>query len=317
VTTTVIVPAALAGERVDRAVALVTGRSRSAVAALIAAGAVRLSGRVVVSRHERVAAGARLELEIAAPGELVGLEPAEPGSVPFTVVYEDRDIVVVDKPAGVVVHPGAGHRGGTLAAGLLARYPDLAQAAQEGAGTPLRPGIVHRLDKDTSGLLVVARTPAAWRVLAAQLGSRSMGRVYETLVLGRLVADEGTVDAPIGRSLRDRTRMAVSAGGRQARTSYRVLSRFSTPVEATYAEARLESGRTHQIRVHLAAIGHPIAGDARYGGGLTPAARAVLGLERPFLHAGRLRLVHPSTGEEREWNAPLPDELAAVLTRLS
>ncbi len=315
--TAMIVPATLDGERVDRVIALVTGQSRRAASALIAAGGVRVAGRPVVSRHVHVVAGMRLELEIAAAADGSGLEPAEPGSVPFTVVYEDPDVIVVDKPAGVVVHPGAGRRTGTLAAGLLARYPDLAEAAREGAGGPLRPGIVHRLDKDTSGLLVVARNPRAWQALAAQLSSRTMGRVYETLVLGRLGSDEGTVDAPIGRSVRDRTRMAVSATGREARTRYRVLSRFAAPVEATLAEVTLESGRTHQIRVHLAAIGHPVAGDSRYGGTLAPAVRAAIGLERPFLHAGRLRLVHPTTGEEREWVAPLPDNLAAVLTRLS
>lgn len=313
----VTVPLALDGERIDRVVAIVTGRSRRAVAELIAAGGVRLGGRTVASRHVRVAAGASLEFELPAPADDSGLTPAEPGSVPFTVVYEDPDLIVVDKPAGVVVHPGAGHRTGTLAAGLLERYPELAEAARAGAGSPLRPGIVHRLDKDTSGLLVVARNPIAWRALVGQLSSRTMGRSYEALVLGRLVADEGTVDAPIGRSVRDRVRMAVTVEGREARTRYRALSRFSQPVAATHAEVTLESGRTHQIRVHLAAIGHPVAGDTRYGGALTPALRAVLGLERPFLHAGRIRLVQPTTGEEREWAAPLPDDLAAVLTRLS
>jgi len=316
-TETVVVPVLLDGERIDRVVALVTGQSRSAVAALIRGGGVLVSGQPVTSRHVRVAAGTRLSVEIAPVPAGVGLEPAEPGSVPFTVVFEDDDLIVVDKPAGVVVHPGAGHRTRTLAAGLLARYPDLASAARIGAGDPLRPGIVHRLDKDTSGLLVVARNPTAWRALAAQLAARTMGRVYETLLLGRLGAEEGTVDAPIGRSSRDRTRMAVTIAGRAARTRYRVLARFEEPVETTLAEVRLESGRTHQIRVHLAAIGHPVAGDARYGGTLAPAVRAAIGLERPFLHAKSLSLVHPATGETWEWTVPLPGDLAAVLSRLS
>jgi 23S rRNA pseudouridine1911/1915/1917 synthase len=317
VTTTLIVPAALDGERVDRAVALVTGRSRRVVAALIAAGGVRLAGRPVTSRHVRVAAGESLEIGSEMMEDESGLSPALPGSVPFGVVWEDADLIIVDKPAGVVVHPGAGHRTGTLAAGLVARFPDLARAAEEGAGSSSRPGIVHRLDKDTSGLLVVARNPDAWRALVGQLSARTMGRVYTALVLGRLVADEGTIDAPIGRSTRDRTRMVVSVDGRAARTRYRVLARYTEPTDATLAEVTLESGRTHQIRVHLAAIGHPVAGDSRYGGGLAPAVRAETGLQRPFLHAGKLRLIHPTTGETCEWEAPLPADLVEVLARLA
>ena len=315
--TKVRVPAALGGERIDRAVATITGRSRSAVAELVAAGKVRYEGGVVTSRHVRVSAGASLEFELGPQDGVPELEPAAPGGVAFGVVYEDPDLLVVDKPAGVVVHPGAGHRTGTLVAGLLARYPDLARAGREGAGDPSRPGIVHRLDKDTSGLLVVARNPYAWRSLVAQLSARSMGRVYEALVLGRLAADAGSIDAPIGRSARDRTRMAVTVEGRPAKTRYRVLQRFSEPVEVTLVEVTLESGRTHQIRVHFAAIGHPVAGDSRYRGMLVPAARAAIGLERHFLHAGTLRLVHPRTGELCEWTASLPDDLVAVLRRLS
>ena len=179
------------------------------------------------------------------------------------MVWEDADLIIVDKPAGVVVHPGAGHRTGTLAAGLVARFPDLVGAAEEGAGSPRRPGIVHRLDKDTSGLLVVARNPAAWRALTGQLSARTMGRIYTALVLGRLVADEGTIDAPIGRSTRDRTRMAVTVGGRAARTRYRVPTCYVEPMGATLAEVTLESVGPDQIRVHFAAIGHPVAGDSR------------------------------------------------------
>ena len=315
--TTVRVPAAFDGERIDRVVATITGRSRSAVAELIAAGKVRCEGRAVTSRHVRVSTGANLDLEFGPPGGAPELEPAAPGSVAFEVVYEDADLIVVDKPAGVVVHPGAGHRTGTLAAGLLARYPDLAQAGRDGAGDPSRPGIVHRLDKDTSGLLVVARNADSWRSLVVQLSARSMGRVYQALVLGSLAADAGSIDAPIGRSARDRTRMAVTVEGRAAKTRYRVLRRFTEPVEATLVEVTLESGRTHQIRVHFAAIGHPVAGDSRYRGALAPAARAAIGLERHFLHAGTLRLAHPRTGEPCEWTSPLPGDLAAVVGRLS
>ncbi len=308
----IAIPASLAGERIDRVVALLSGRTRAEVAALVADGRVRIGGRPVAARHRRVQAGERLELDLPPPQELDGLEPAAAGAVAFGVVYEDASIIVVDKPAGLVVHPGAGHRGDTLAAGLLAAYPDLADAARAGAGEPNRPGIVHRLDKDTSGLLVVARTPAAYAALVAQLAERTMGRTYCALALGTFPADAGVIDAPIGRSARTPTRMAVSASGKLARTSYRVTARYTRPVPTTLLEVTLETGRTHQIRVHLAAIGHPVAGDTGYRG----ASRA-LGLSRPFLHAARLRLVHPELGTELEWTSPLPPELAEGLARLA
>ena len=305
------IPASLDGERVDRAVALVSGQSRAEVAGLIARGGVRIGGEVVTSRHRRVQKGELLELDlVAAPSEPVPVDVA--GVIAYDVVLEDESVVVVDKPAGLVVHPGAGHVGDTLVSGLLARYPDLAAAARAGAGDPERPGIVHRLDKDTSGLLVVARTPEAYEALVAQLADRSMGRTYLALVLGNVVADEGTVDAPIGRSARQPTRMTVSTTGKPARSHYRVLRRFSEPVPTTLLEVVLETGRTHQIRVHLAAIGHPVAGDTRYGGTARP-----LRLERPFLHAARLRFTHPVHGGEVALDSALPPDLATVLERLS
>jgi 23S rRNA pseudouridine1911/1915/1917 synthase len=238
--------------------------------------------------------------------------------VTFAVVHEDADLVVVDKPAGLVVHHGAGHRAGTLVDGLVARFPDLAGLAERGGGDPGRPGIVHRLDKGTSGLLVIARTPQAYHLLSKQFRAHSAGREYLVLAAGRVEADEGTIDAPIGRSTRQRTRMAVTARGRQARTEYRVVARFSDPVPCTLLEARLDTGRTHQVRVHLAAIGHPVIGDERYGG---PAARPrpVTGQMVPgrlFLHAFRLSLDHPAGGR-RSWDAPRPDDLARVLARLA
>jgi 23S rRNA pseudouridine1911/1915/1917 synthase len=303
-----VVPASLDGERVDRVVALLTGLPRAEVARLVEQGDVHIGGQPVSSRHRRVVTGERLEFEVPPPVGPVRLTPAAPSSVHFDVVYEDDSIIVVDKPAGLVVHPGAGHSDDTLAAGLLALYPDLAAAAEAGAGDPLRPGIVHRLDKETSGLLVVARTPDAYRSLGTQLAERSMGRTYRALCLASLASDEGVIEAPVGRSERDPTRMAVTARGREARTRYRVLERFTDPLEATMLEVRLDTGRTHQIRVHLSAIGHPIVGDARYGG-----RRKDLVATRPFLHAERLRLVHPASGLELEWVSPLPDDLVAVL----
>jgi len=308
------IPGALGGERVDRVVALLSGRTRARVAELIAAGGVRLGGVLVVAGSRRVQVGDVLETDLQLLVESDRAVPAAagPGEVPFRVVYDDEAVIVVDKPPGIVVHPDGAHRSGTLVAGLLALYPGLARLPELGCGEVDRPGIVHRLDKDTSGLLVVARTPEAYRSLTAQLAARSVRRTYAALACGALEADAGVVDAPIGRSLQDRTRMAVAAGGREARTHYRVLARFSQPLEATHLELRLETGRTHQIRVHLAAIGHPVVGDARYRGD-----RRRSGCPRPFLHAARLAFVDPATDTEVEFSARLPDDLAAVLERFS
>ena len=213
--------------------------------------------------------------------------------------------MVVTKPAGLVVHPGAGHETGTVAAGLLHRFPEIA-----GVGDPMRPGIVHRLDRDTSGLMVVARTPRAYDALTAALAAREIERRYLALAWGRFDARRGTIDAPIGRSATRRTRMAVREAGKEARTGYEVLTQYDHPVCAL-VECRLETGRTHQIRVHLAAIGHPVVGDATYGGDRNPIRPG-----RPFLHAHALALDHPVTKERLEFSDPLPAELAAVLSRL-
>jgi 23S rRNA pseudouridine1911/1915/1917 synthase len=205
-----------------------------------------------------------------------------------------------------VVHPGAGHSSGTLVNGLLARYPDLAAVGDE-----YRPGVVHRLDRDTSGLLVVARSPRAYESLVEQLTSREVERMYIALVWGKLASPRGLIDAPIGRSEARRTRMAVRDTGKPARTSYEVQREFDTPT-CSLLECRLETGRTHQIRVHLAAIGHPVVGDATYGGSRQP-----LTLDRPFLHAAVLAFEHPTTGESMRFEEQLPEELASVLARLS
>ncbi|HEX2699383.1 MAG TPA: RluA family pseudouridine synthase [Acidimicrobiales bacterium] len=300
-----VVPAALHGERVDKAVALLTGLARSEVAALVAAGAVRLGGRPVTTRSTRLAQGDALEVDVPAPGEVQPLAPE--AAVDVDVVYEDPEVLVVDKGAGVVVHPGAGQATGTLVAGLLARYPELGSV-----GAPDRPGIVHRLDKGTSGLLVVARTNQAYRSLTAQLKERSVGRRYTAMVWGRVEAPAGLVDAPVGRASRDPTRMSVSARGRDARTGYEVVERFSEPAGATLVWCRLETGRTHQIRVHLAAIGHPVLGDRRYGG-----ARSAGLAARPFLHAASLAFEHPVTGERLAFESALPADLRAVLDRFT
>jgi 23S rRNA pseudouridine1911/1915/1917 synthase len=227
--------------------------------------------------------------------------------VVFTVVHEDEQIIVIDKPAGLVVHPGAGNLDGTLVNGLLARYPEIA-----GVGEMHRPGIVHRLDVGTSGLMVVARTELAYHSLVDALASREVGRVYRALVWGHLDNPVGVIDAPIGRDHRDPMRMSVVVDGKPARTRYRVLTPVRTPAAVSTLECRLETGRTHQIRVHLSAIGHPVVGDGQYGG-----IRSAIDSPRPFLHAAGLELVHPATRESLHFASPLPADLAAVEALLS
>ena len=300
----VTVPAALDGERLDRVVSLLTGISRNRASAVIEEGLVLLDDDPVPTRSRRVHEGDELTVPQPVDEEAPGLE-ADP-EVEFCVVHEDPDVVVVDKAAGIIVHPGAGRDHGTLAHGLLARYPELASV-----GSALRPGIVHRLDRGTSGLLMVARTSAAYASLVRQLSDRRVDRRYLALVHGCLETDEGYIEAPVGRSPRDRTRMAVVVGGREARTAYTVQARWDRPA-TTLLECRLETGRTHQIRVHLAAIGHPLVGDAAYD-----SSRAHHGLGRPFLHAGHLGFEHPSRGGAMAFDSPLPADLLAVLVELA
>jgi 23S rRNA pseudouridine1911/1915/1917 synthase len=216
-------------------------------------------------------------------------------------------VVVVDKQPGLVVHPGAGHRESTLVHGLLARFPDLA-----GVGQAERPGLVHRLDRGTSGLLVVARTPAAHEHLVDQLATHSVERIYTALCWRHFEHPHGVVDAPIGRSRRDPMRMAVAMDGRPARTHYRVDDQYHEPIEASLVTCELETGRTHQIRVHLASVGHAVVGDEVYGG-----VRRSFDCPRPFLHARELAFVHPGSGEAVRFRSPLPADLVAVLDRLS
>ncbi|MCL4422642.1 MAG: RluA family pseudouridine synthase [Actinobacteria bacterium] len=331
------VPPALDGVRLDRALAVITGVSRSQASQAVKDGAVLVDGRVVRAIQRRLHAGERIEVELACRSDEAA--PLADPKVRFQVVYQDEHIVVVDKPAGLVVHPGHGNPGGTLVNGLIARYPDLASGD---IGSPERPGIVHRLDKGTSGLLVVARTPKAYNSLVGQIKARKVERRYLALLWGALgdaEGDSGIVDAPIGRSVRAPTSMAVTLRGRPARTRYTVLRKWTLPMVATLVQAELESGRTHQIRVHFAAIGHGVVGDQRYKGfreskasppDETRGAKPQEGppashcrnepawpnINRPFLHSFRLSLDHPATGERMTWETTLPDDLQEALAVL-
>jgi 23S rRNA pseudouridine1911/1915/1917 synthase len=296
------VPAALAGERLDRIVALIGDLSRAEAAATIVAGGVRVDGAPADSGKIRLQEGQVVEVDPSAvPQPLV---PTADPDVAFGVVYEDADVIVVDKPAGLVVHPGAGNMDGTLVSGLLARYPDIDGVG----GDPIRPGIVHRLDAGSSGLLVVARTDEAAERLIEQFSDHSATRRYDSVVWGVPDAPHGIIDAPIGRDRGDPLKMAVVAGGRPARTDYRVVGTYRSPALVSQLECRLETGRTHQIRVHLSSIDHPLVGDPVYG-----QRRPSLGLTRPFLHAAELAFDHPTTGERVTFASPLAPDLQAWL----
>ncbi|MBX3286412.1 MAG: RluA family pseudouridine synthase [Actinobacteria bacterium] len=298
------VPAALDGQRIDRVVAMLTGLSRTEAAELVKAGGVEVDGKVATRGADRLHEGQRLRLD--APEPAAAARPDPDPSVDVPVVHVDEHVIVVDKPADLVVHPGAGHVDGTLVGGLLARFPELGEV-----GDPTRPGIVHRLDRGTSGLLVVARTPLAYESLVGQLAARTVARQYRTLVWGHPDSARGVVDAPIGRSPKHPTKMAVVADGKEARTRYEVVSRHDEPSPTAVLTCRLETGRTHQIRVHLSAIGHPVVGDDRYDG-----VRQTLPMARPFLHAEHLGFTHPATGEDLAFDAALPADLTQVLAAL-
>lgn len=307
------VPAALAGERLDRMVALALDVSRSVATAVIDAGGVTVDGAIASSGKGRLTEGQTVAIDPAAiPGPQ---RPAPDASVEFDVVYVDDAVIVVDKPAGLVVHPGAGHPDGTLVNGLLARFADLAEltdtAGSDDADALVRPGIVHRLDAGSSGLLVVARHRDAAAGLIEQFAEHEAKRVYLALVWGHPDAPHGIIDAPIGRSKRDPLRMAVVADGRWARTEYRVLERFDRPAELALVECELETGRTHQIRVHLSSINHPLVGDPIYG-----QRRPKLRVERPFLHAIRLGFRHPTTDEWMTFMSELAPDLQTRLDSL-
>jgi 23S rRNA pseudouridine1911/1915/1917 synthase len=298
----VVAPPAAAGRRLDQVLADLAGVSRAMAIRWLDEGRVLVDGDARQRSH-RLRGGERLRWEPPAP------EPParpRPERVPLQVRYEDEHLLVVAKPAGLVVHPGAGHSSGTLVNALLGREGSRLSTVG-GAG---RPGIVHRLDKDTSGLLLVAKDDRTHGALAAELAAHRIERRYLALVQGHL-GQTATVDAPLGRHPRDRKRMAVVPGGRRAVTHLRV---FEALEAADLAEARLETGRTHQIRAHLAYLRHPVVGDRAYGADPRLAAR--LGLERPFLHAWRLRFRHPVDGRELELEEQLPADLQQALDRL-
>jgi 23S rRNA pseudouridine1911/1915/1917 synthase len=303
------VSAAEAGRRLDLWLAAqLPELSRTRVQALIDEGRVQVDGAPRKASH-RLRAGERVRAVIPPPPSA---EMAAE-SIPLRVVFEDAHVFVVDKPSGMVTHPGAGQSTGTLAAAALAHAPEIS-----GVGGPRRPGIVHRLDKGTSGLIVLAKTRMAYDALTAQLSRRTMSRRYLCLVHGIVKRDEGVIDAPIARDSRSRVRMAVArpGTGKRAVTRFRVLERLAG---VTYLECRLETGRTHQIRVHLASLGHPLVGDVTYGrrkGGDAIPGELIEGLGGVALHAAGLSFVHPASGERIELSSPLPNRIEAILSHL-
>ena len=296
------VPAECAGMRFDQALAqMFPEHSRSRLAAWVRQGQVKLD-HIAVDAKRKVWGGERVSLE--PPPDARGASDAAE-AIALEILHEDDALLVLNKPAGLVVHPGSGNWQGTMLNGLLHHHPPLAAIP--------RAGIVHRLDKDTSGLLVVAKTLEAQTDLVRQLQARSVKRQYLALVHG-VVARDGTIDAPIGRHQTQRTHMAVTEHGREARTHYRVLERFE---RATLLECSLDTGRTHQIRVHLQSIGHPLVGDPVYRAGRGASAGPLADFKRQALHAYRLGLVHPVSGVAMHWEAPVPADLRALLSALA
>ena len=288
-----------AGVRLDAFLSADGALTRSQAARLIAEGRVRVNGKPA-AKSARLSGGETVTVDAPQLRETA----LPPQVIPLDVVYEDDDVIVVNKPTGLVVHPAPGHPDGTLVNALLHHCGD----SLSGIGGEKRPGIVHRIDRDTSGLIIAAKNDAAHLALSAQLKDHSLSRTYECLVTGNMKQDSGTVDAPIGRSSADRKKMAVVPTGRRAVTHWEVVARYPG---VTHLRCRLETGRTHQIRVHMAYIGHPILGDTVYG-----AKKPVPGLTGQCLHAAGLRFVHPRTGEPVELHCPLPPEFTAMLQKL-
>ena len=327
------VPASLEGERLDRSLALLLSISRSQASKLIAAGSVQHKGKTLTAPATRLASGATLRIDAEALANLHPKLAADP-DVPVEIVHEDPDLLILEKAPNVVVHPGSGNATGTLAAGLLARFPEIAEV-----GDPDRPGIVHRLDKGTSGLMAVARTTKAYKSLVEMFSEHKVRREYLALCHGVPQNAQGTIDAPVGRSPHRPTEMAITASGRNAITHYEVIERLAN---AALLKCRLETGRTHQIRVHLSAIGHPLLGDKTYGKKSTsndlpqnlpdnptqdhshnlpqdptqnlsrnPPENILLA--RPALHSSHLALTHPTTFQDLSFSSPLPTDLDQFL----
>ncbi len=289
-----------AGLRADSVLSvLMEDVSRSYIQKLIEGGSVTVDGKPMVSKKEKLRAGAEVVLDLPEPAPC----EAVPEDIPLDIVYEDDDLIVVNKPKGMVVHPAAGNPSGTLVNALLFHCSCLSSI-----NGVQRPGIVHRIDKDTSGLLVCAKSDAAHRGLSEQLAEHSVTRRYRAVVFGRLRDDSGRIDAPIGRDPKNRLRMAVIPGGKNAVTNYRVLTYMNGFTEI---EARLETGRTHQIRVHMTSIGHPLLGDTVYG-----PAKQPYKLNGQMLHAGILGFIHPVTGQYMEFEAEPPEEYLTTLKKL-
>lgn len=298
-----VIPAPLDGERVDRVVSMLMGISRSDAASAIDNSLVHLDGVAVGKGSQRVTTDQELAVDDSVLDEAPPIS-ADP-SVDVDYIHVDDDVLVVSKPPGQIVHPGSGHLMGTIIQGVLATYPEV-----RSVGQPMRPGVVHRLDKGTSGVFMIARTEMAYESLVEQLRERTVSRRYLSLGWGQPETPRGVIEAPIGRAVRDPTRMVVRNDGKSARTSYSVLATWREPV-VTLFSCTLDTGRTHQIRVHLEAINHPVVGDSRYGG-----ARGSLGLDRPALHAAELGFEHPRSGEWFDFATPLPEDMAAVIDNL-
>lgn len=301
------VPSDLTGKRLDQVLAILFSEySRSRLTAWVKDGAVFVDGKVVKPR-EKLYGGENIVIEAV----IENLEEHKAEDMPLDIVYEDDDIMIVNKPAGLVVHPAVGHRSGTLLNGLLHHFPAIAQVP--------RAGIVHRLDMDTTGLMVVAKTIQAQTDLVVQLQDRSMGREYEAICHG-VMTGGGCVEEPMGRHSKNRQKMAVVAIGKEAITHYRLLEKFRSH---SHIRLKLETGRTHQIRVHMAHINYPLVGDQVYGGrsrlpkGVDPDVLDTLkGFKRQALHAKKLELWHPATGEQMSWEVPLPEDFIELLTAL-
>ena len=300
------------GERIDRFLTGRTGESRSLIAKLIEGGAVTVNGKKI-EKNYKLRASDVVEVEFPEPT----LDEAVAEDIPLDVIYEDSDIIVINKPVGMIVHPATGIYTGTLVNALLYHCKDLS-----GIGGVIRPGIVHRIDKDTSGLLVVAKNDEAHLALSAQLKVHEVSRIYHAIVIGNIKEEKGTVDRPIGRHPADRKKMAVitdpTRQAREAITHFDVLERFEIPTgRFTHVQCKLETGRTHQIRVHMASIGHPLAGDLVYGGGNTKFEAVNKHLIcGQCLHARVLELTHPRTGQKMRFESPLPDYFEELLEKL-